>query len=119
MRLRQALPLWSKYLEKEISSPRNLSRFGTRQFTQYSNYYPPDSNTMSTTPSCKVVLANTIAKALLAEVQADLARANIKPLLVGFLANDDPHAEKYAEWSALTCRDKSVILRIYILLLTW
>lgn len=57
-------------------------------------------------PSCKVVLAGTIAKGLLAEIQQDLTKIELKPLLVGFLANDDPHAEKYAEWSAKTCVEK-------------
>lgn len=61
---------------------------------------------VATPPSCKVVLAASIAKSLLAEVQQDLTKVNFKPLLVGFLANDDPHAEKYAEWSAKTCIEK-------------
>ncbi|KAI9746132.1 MAG: hypothetical protein M1818_000813 [Claussenomyces sp. TS43310] len=56
-------------------------------------------------PSCKVVLAGTIAKSLLAEVQDGLLKVEEKPLLVGFLANDDPAAEKYAEYSAKTCTE--------------
>lgn len=60
----------------------------------------------SDSPSCKVVLANAIAKSLLAEVQEGLTKIDKKPLLVGFLANDDPAAEKYAEYSAKTCTEK-------------
>jgi methylenetetrahydrofolate dehydrogenase (NAD+) len=57
-------------------------------------------------PSCKVVLAKNIATSLMAEVQAGLEKIGTKPLLVGFLANEDPAAEQYAKWSANTCREK-------------
>jgi methylenetetrahydrofolate dehydrogenase (NAD+) len=57
-------------------------------------------------PTCKVFLAGTIAKGLLTEVQQDLRKTDRKPLLVGFLANDDPAAAQYAEWSAKTCIEK-------------
>ena len=61
----------------------------------------------TTTPAtCKVVLANGIATKMLAEVQSDLSRLDIIPKLVGFLANEDPAAQMYADWSAKTCRDK-------------
>ncbi|KAH7328919.1 methylenetetrahydrofolate dehydrogenase [Stachybotrys elegans] len=59
--------------------------------------------------TCKVVTAETIAKNLLAEVKDTLAKiqgANpVKPKLVAFLANGDPAAVKYAEWSKKTCED--------------
>jgi methylenetetrahydrofolate dehydrogenase (NAD+) len=55
---------------------------------------------------CKVVLAGTIAKGLLAEVAEGLQKLSEKPKLVGFLANGDPAAQMYADWSAKTCREK-------------
>ncbi|KAM0330037.1 hypothetical protein ACHAQA_004208 [Verticillium albo-atrum] len=59
--------------------------------------------------TCKVILADTIAKRLLAEVHETLQKiqgdVNRKPSLVAFLANDDPAAVKYAEWSQKTCQD--------------
>lgn len=56
--------------------------------------------------SCKTVLAGSIAKKLLAEVQDDLKDLGRAPRLHGFLANDDPAARMYAEWTAKTCREK-------------
>lgn len=60
--------------------------------------------------TCKVILADSIAKKLLAEVTDTLAKIqNVdarKPCLVAFLANDDPAALQYAEWSKKTCEEK-------------
>lgn len=56
--------------------------------------------------TCKVILAGTIAKSLLEEVAEGLSKLSNKPLLVGFLANHDPAAQMYADWSAKTCREK-------------
>ncbi len=60
--------------------------------------------------TCKVILADTIAKGLLAEVRDTLKSvqqdAEGNPTLVAFLANDDPAAVKYAEWSKKTCEEK-------------
>jgi methylenetetrahydrofolate dehydrogenase (NAD+) len=60
--------------------------------------------------TCKVVMAETISKSLLGEVTANLQQLQEngggKPSLVAFLANDDPAAAKYAEWSKKTCEDK-------------
>ena len=60
--------------------------------------------------TCKVILADTVAKKLLKEVHETLAtiqRPDVaKPTLVAFLANDDPAAVKYAEWSKKTCEEK-------------
>lgn len=64
------------------------------------------ANTNGDPASCKVVLAGTIAKDLLQEVKDGLAKANKVPLLVGFLANNDPAARKYAEWTDRTCQEK-------------
>jgi len=54
----------------------------------------------------KGILAATIAKGLLGEVTAGLEKLDFKPLLVGFLANDDPAAKVYADFSAKTCIEK-------------
>ncbi|KIW22704.1 uncharacterized protein PV07_10973 [Cladophialophora immunda] len=56
-------------------------------------------------PSCKVILAGTIAKGLLAEVQAGLKELDRKPHLLGILANNDPAARVYADWTEKTCRE--------------
>ncbi|XMA17668.1 hypothetical protein WAI453_010459 [Rhynchosporium graminicola] len=67
----------------------------------------PLSNTLSSTvPTCKVILANTIAKSLLGEVAQGLTELDFQPKLVGFLANEDPAAQVYAEYSAKTCKEK-------------
>ncbi|KAI0144648.1 methylenetetrahydrofolate dehydrogenase [Xylariaceae sp. FL1272] len=59
--------------------------------------------------TCKVVMAETIAKGLLAEVKETLKSfqedTEGQPTLVAFLANDDPAAVKYAEWSQKTCEE--------------
>ena len=60
----------------------------------------------ATQSSCKTVLAGTIAKKLQAEVAAGLATVHKKPHLVGFLANDDPAARMYADWTDKTCKEK-------------
>ena len=56
--------------------------------------------------SCKVVLASAIAKKLLAEVNEGLQTLQRPPRLHGFLANEDPAARMYADWTAKTCREK-------------
>ena len=56
--------------------------------------------------SCKVVLASAIAKDLFKEVSDGLAQSKRTPLLVGFLANQDPASRKYAEWTDRTCKEK-------------
>jgi len=57
-------------------------------------------------PNCKVVLANNIAKSLLAEVHDGLKTIDRKPLLVGFLSSSDPAARVYAEWTGKTANEK-------------
>ena len=57
-------------------------------------------------PHCKVILAQTIAKGLHDEVQRDLKELGRAPKLVGFLANSDPAAKMYADWTDKACRDK-------------
>lgn len=60
--------------------------------------------------TCKVITADTIAKGLLAEVKETLEKVQgangAEPTLAAFLANDDPAAVKYAEWSKRTCEAK-------------
>lgn len=56
--------------------------------------------------SCKVILAATVAKSLQAEVTEGLSELEKAPSLVGFLANNDPGARLYADWTAKTCREK-------------
>lgn len=60
--------------------------------------------------TCKVITAETIAKGLLTEVKETLAKVQGsnpgQPTLAAFLANGDPAAVKYAEWSKKTCEEK-------------
>ena len=56
--------------------------------------------------TCKVVSAGAIAKNLMMEVSEGLSIVEKAPLLVGFLANRDPAARKYAEWTDRTCQEK-------------
>jgi methylenetetrahydrofolate dehydrogenase (NAD+) len=56
--------------------------------------------------NCKVVLANNIAKSLLAEVHDGLKNIDRKPLLVGFLSSSDPAAKVYADWTGKTANEK-------------
>ena len=55
-------------------------------------------------------MADTIAKKLLEEVRETLAKVQggnaKKPTLAAFLANDDPAAAQYADWSKKTCEEK-------------
>lgn len=57
-------------------------------------------------PNCKVILANNIAKNLLAEVHDGLKKIDRKPLLVGFLSSSDPAAKVYADWTGKTANEK-------------
>lgn len=56
--------------------------------------------------SCKVVLAGHVAQSLMVEISTALERLEKPPLLVGFLANNDPAAKMYAEWTERTCNEK-------------
>ncbi|KAI6962639.1 methylenetetrahydrofolate dehydrogenase, partial [Hortaea werneckii] len=55
--------------------------------------------------SCKTVLAGGIAKKLLSEVSSGLQTLGRRPRLYGFLANQDPAARMYADWTARTCTE--------------
>jgi len=56
--------------------------------------------------SCKVVLAGTVAKRLLSDVSEGVQKLQRPPLLLGVLANDDPAACMYADWTEKTCKEK-------------
>ncbi|KOS19375.1 Methylenetetrahydrofolate dehydrogenase [Escovopsis weberi] len=68
--------------------------------------------------TCKVITAETIAKSLLTEVKDTLAKiqeaGSGQPKLVAFLANDDPAAVKYAEWSKKTCEDNGFLFELRV-----
>lgn len=68
------------------------------------------ASSQDTLKTCKVITAETISKSLLTEVREMIVKVqedgSRRPTLAAFLANDDPHAEKYAEWSRKTCEDK-------------
>lgn len=69
---------------------------------------PPNTDAQPNVPpgNCKVVLAQSVAKSLLSEVEDNLVKLGRSPLLVGFLANSDPAARMYADWTAKTCKEK-------------
>ncbi|KAF8953658.1 NAD-dependent 5,10-methylenetetrahydrafolate dehydrogenase [Podila verticillata] len=58
--------------------------------------------------SCKVVLAQGISVSYREELKNTIKARNIRPKLVGFLANEDPAAAKYAEWTAKTCAETGI-----------
>ncbi|KAJ5085311.1 Methylenetetrahydrofolate dehydrogenase [Penicillium argentinense] len=61
--------------------------------------------TASAPSSCKVMLAKNVANGLLGEVQEGIKTLENPPHLVGFLANDDPAALMYAQWTQKTCEE--------------
>ena len=64
------------------------------------------ADTETALASCKVVLAGSVAKGLLTEVDEGRKMLGMAPHLVGFLANTDPAARMYANWTAKTCQEK-------------
>ncbi|KAJ6134536.1 Methylenetetrahydrofolate dehydrogenase [Penicillium sp. IBT 18751x] len=61
--------------------------------------------TASAPSSCKVVLAKNVSNGLLKEVQEGVKTLDKPPHLVGFLANNDPAALMYAQWTQKTCEE--------------
>ncbi|CEJ57772.1 Methylenetetrahydrofolate dehydrogenase [NAD(+)] [Penicillium brasilianum] len=59
----------------------------------------------SSPSSCKVMLSKHVANVLLQEVQEGLKTLEKPPHLVGFLANNDPAALMYAQWTQKTCEE--------------
>ncbi|KAB8212220.1 hypothetical protein BDV34DRAFT_183520 [Aspergillus parasiticus] len=55
--------------------------------------------------TCKVVLSKNVVSSLLSEVQQGVKTLEKPPHLVGFLANNDPAALMYAQWTEKTCEE--------------
>ncbi|ANB13393.1 methylenetetrahydrofolate dehydrogenase (NAD(+)) [Sugiyamaella lignohabitans] len=53
----------------------------------------------------ETVLASTVAKPFIEELRQGLEKLDRKPKLVGFLANSDPAAVKYADWTKKTSEE--------------
>ncbi|ODQ64282.1 NAD(P)-binding protein [Nadsonia fulvescens var. elongata DSM 6958] len=51
---------------------------------------------------CHTLLASTIAKSYIDEIQRGVKELGRKPRIVGLLANDDPAAQMYADWTSKT-----------------
>ncbi|KAL8712432.1 MAG: hypothetical protein Q9220_003280 [cf. Caloplaca sp. 1 TL-2023] len=62
--------------------------------------------------SCKVILAASIARSLQNEISESLAGLGRKPMLVGFLANEDPAARLYADWTNKTCEENGFLFSL-------
>lgn len=53
----------------------------------------------------RTILASTIAKVYTKEITEKVESLNFTPKVVGLLANDDPAAEMYANWTSKTCKE--------------
>ena len=60
----------------------------------------------------KKVLASGIAVPFREEVQGLIAEFGFQPKLVGFLANDDMGAKKYAEWTGKACTADGIVFEL-------
>lgn len=60
---------------------------------------------MASKSLCRVISAAKIAEPFHAELKKGIARLGFSPVLRGFLANSDPSAKEYAEWTAKTATD--------------
>ncbi|KAK4521883.1 protein phosphatase regulator [Mucor velutinosus] len=58
--------------------------------------------------NCKTILASKIASGFRNHIKKTISTRKIQPTLVGFLANEDPAAKKYAEWTAKSCSETGV-----------
>ncbi|KAI9223689.1 hypothetical protein BC828DRAFT_344712 [Blastocladiella britannica] len=58
--------------------------------------------------ACKTYLAAGISKKFSDEVRRDVAALPSQPVMVGFLANTDPAARTYADWTAKACEEVGV-----------
>lgn len=56
----------------------------------------------NTNTACRTLLANTVAKPFVTELEKGVNDLGRIPKLVGFLANNDPAAKMYAEWTGKT-----------------
>lgn len=104
--------MWEKWRGGANLDRARLNRKGQRTGSDFTssatkNIATNHSLSMTTTQaSCKVVLAGSIAKELLAEVSEGLKSIEKPPHLLGILANADPSARLYAEWTEKTCKEK-------------
>ncbi|KAI9226658.1 MAG: hypothetical protein DHS80DRAFT_32522 [Piptocephalis tieghemiana] len=57
---------------------------------------------------CRTLLSGTIAAPFREELKKEIEERGIAPLLVGFLANEDPAARQYAEWTEKTCQETGI-----------
>ncbi|CDR37207.1 CYFA0S01e08460g1_1 [Cyberlindnera fabianii] len=60
------------------------------------------SDSTAVKPAGQTILASTIAKQYIAEVENGVKELGRSPTLVGFLANEDPAARMYADWTGKT-----------------
>ena len=56
----------------------------------------------------KTISSALIAEPFLLDIKNQIKALKTAPTLVGFLANDDPAASKYAEWTAKTCSETGI-----------
>lgn len=56
----------------------------------------------------KVISSASIAEPFLLDLKSKVSALKSIPKLVGFLANDDPAAAKYAEWTSKTCLETGI-----------
>ncbi|KAI8586656.1 hypothetical protein BDZ88DRAFT_428054 [Geranomyces variabilis] len=61
---------------------------------------------------CQVVKVADVARPFITELKTKVATLPSPPLLLAFLANDDPAARKYAEWTAKTCADTGLRFKL-------
>ncbi|OBZ84784.1 Methylenetetrahydrofolate dehydrogenase [NAD(+)] [Choanephora cucurbitarum] len=57
---------------------------------------------------CKTISASKIASPFRKHVKNVILKERIKPKLVGLLANNDPGACKYAEWTSKVCKETGI-----------
>ncbi|RIA86011.1 hypothetical protein C1645_741157 [Glomus cerebriforme] len=62
--------------------------------------------------SCKTILAKEISASYREELKKTIKSREIKPKLVGFLANEDPAAIKYAKFTSKTCEETGIIFEL-------
>lgn len=106
-------PLQSKQKKNDKTPPTPpLSLLHPPDTANMSEKIPNSNEHLHDLPpaTCKVVSAATVAEGLLKEVRASLEKMERAPLLVGFLANGDPAARMYANWTQKTCKQKYVPL---------
>ncbi|KAK7204634.1 tetrahydrofolate dehydrogenase/cyclohydrolase [Myxozyma melibiosi] len=63
------------------------------------------SDSVTEAPAGKTVLASSVAKIYTGEIKKGIEALGRKPKLVGFLANTDPAARMYADWTGKTCQE--------------